>query len=571
MKKWFKKLRPKRTKIEERVNILGEEIDEDKTSRYTSTSLQSSSTSSYLGFIDQDVEEKREDIPPTPIFPEVESQKITTNRADMKEPPTQVTFKERVRNLFSRRSSPKGKSGKITASAFIERLTNLMPRPFRSKVKAGDIDFEGKDMKKVGREEEDLKSTQASQAFPTFQTFPTFPSYPEPSTHRRPADKDMLTKLIHRSLYPQEPEDEGLGRYYRLEDKINTNERQMSLHRLEQSERVFVPPTVTSGPEFNDGIKYIRKGRRSPQKAFIAQSYVRESLLESDVLAKSYLDVLRKFGYQFGNKIADIKYGTVFECFFLEQLHKLSTRKPLVCKKVVIPENILNEKLDFARNRLNPERVALTLARHRNIIPIENIWSNYESFEIVFPVFVLFFMERADGNLSRFFKDRAKVKSIPVQEEEIKIWFKMIVEGLKYLHSIRIAHLKLRPKCILYVWDPNQEYPFVAKIADFQMSFFTSNYRCMNLGDTTQEFIAPEVQQSDDDVVFDPFKADIYSLGKLLDYMKSFVVEGQQNQESPHSSISEELDHLVYWMTDCYPDLRPTFDQIEEQAWLKPK
>jgi hypothetical protein len=79
------------------------------------------------------------------------------------------------------------------------------------------------------------------------------------------------------------------------------------------------------------------------------------------------------------------------------------------------------------------------------------------------------------------------------------------------------------------------------------------------------------VQESDENAVFDPFRADIYSLGKLLDYMKSFIVEGHQKQESQRLSISEELDHLVYWMTDCYPDLRPTFDQIEEQAWLKPK
>jgi hypothetical protein len=455
---------------------------------------------------------------------------------------------------------------------FREILRNLIPYRFKPKVKARDMNIEdnGIPMKEIVHKGKDIDTTRTSQ------TFPTFPSFLEPSTDQRPRDENMLRKLIHRSLYPQESEDERLGRYYRLEDEVNRRQRQMSLYEVERPEEVFVAPTVSSisglsRPRFRDRLRNIRQGRRSSQMPFTGQNSASKPTLERDFLGKIYLQKLSEIGYEFGDKIGDGKYGTVFECFFFEELQNPSTRRPLVCKKVVIPENILNEKLDFAKNRLNPERLALTLARHPNIITIQNIWSNYESFEVVFPVFVLLFMEKADGNLSRFLKDRAKVQRIPIEEPEIKLWFKMILEGLKYLHSISIAHLELRPQSILYVWDRHQKYPFLAKITDFGMSYFAGNNRSMNLRNGTQGFIAPEVEESAYNGVYNPFRADIYSFGKLLDYMKSFLVHGKQKPESEHLFITEELDNLVYWMTDSFPDLRPTFEQIEEQAWLQSK
>jgi hypothetical protein len=185
MKKWFKKLKPKRTTIEERANILEEEKDKHKT--YNSTSPQSSSDSSNSQLIDEDVE----DIPPNFILTEVESHMLKRIRADMKEPPTRLTFKEKVRNFFTQRSSSKDKAQRIRKIAFKERLTNLIPRRLRPKDKTQDNDIEGKGRQQIGREDEDI-NTQASRKFPIFQTFPTFPSYPESPYHQRPADKDMF-------------------------------------------------------------------------------------------------------------------------------------------------------------------------------------------------------------------------------------------------------------------------------------------------------------------------------------------------------------------------------------------
>jgi hypothetical protein len=289
MKNWLKKLRPKRTKIEENVHTVDQEKDEHKASTYTSTPPKSSFTPSHLKLYD--IEEEEEDIPPTFVLPEFKSQEIKGIKADMKESSNRLTFTERARNILSRRS-PKQKSRRIATTTLREKLKNLMPRRLRQKEKARDIDIEGKSVQQVVPQEEGLNMTQTFQKFALSKTFPTFPSYPEPSTHRRPGDKDMLTKLIHRSLYPQGSEDEGLGRYYRLGDEINKIERQLSSYRAEQ---VFVIPTDTSKSGFKVRITNVRKSRRSPRLTPIDESSVRKPVLESDVLAKAYLEKLGNF------------------------------------------------------------------------------------------------------------------------------------------------------------------------------------------------------------------------------------------------------------------------------------
>jgi serine/threonine protein kinase len=99
---------------------------------------------------------------------------------------------------------------------------------------------------------------------------------------------------------------------------------------------------------------------------------------------------------------------------------------------------------------LNPEKLALTLARHPNIIEVQEIWSNYESFDDEFPLFVLFFMERVDGNLEQYLcKKQNRLLGGHIDEPEMKYWFLMIVSGLEYLLSISIAHLDFNIQNIL--------------------------------------------------------------------------------------------------------------------------
>lgn len=103
---------------------------------------------------------------------------------------------------------------------------------------------------------------------------------------------------------------------------------------------------------------------------------------------------------------------------------------------------------------MNPEKLALTLARHPNIIELQNIWNNYKSFNNDFPAFMLFFLERADGNLEQYLcKKQNRLLGGPIDQPEMKYWFLMILSGLKYLHSISISHLELKLENVPYIKD----------------------------------------------------------------------------------------------------------------------
>jgi serine/threonine protein kinase len=170
-----------------------------------------------------------------------------------------------------------------------------------------------------------------------------------------------------------------------------------------------------------------------PQMPTIDLSYESNSTLKREFLKEKYLRILHRYGYKFSQYIGQ---GTVLECSFTEKQGSRETSKPLVCKKVVIPDSIFEPKKDFIKNKLNSEKLALTLTRHPNIIRLQSNldWSNYESFDDEFPTFVLFFMERADGNLSDYLKEQERILHRPTDEKEVKLWFKMILSGLQYLH-----------------------------------------------------------------------------------------------------------------------------------------
>jgi hypothetical protein len=565
MRKWFKKLQPKRRRIEDeesgrlRDEIVDEEEDEDKTPTYPSRPPESSSmpsTAEPSGKIEIKVEVSKRAAPtskrpqtrwlsrppPTPyssrrlqtIVEEDENTTITTPLIPPTPGPTSrwptgmdqivVEGYEEMPSTTSTRSSTPSHSELIQKDVEDMTPTFILPE-----VKSRRIERIAADIK-------------------------------EPST--RPAFRERLRNLIPRCSSPK-VKSRGIGR--------------IAMDIEEPTPR----------PGFRERLRDLCHRRRSPEGPVIDQSYVSNPTLERDFLEDKYLRILYGFGYKFGEKIGDGKYGIVYECFFTEDTdvtdyrfgdYVVMTRTPLVCKKVVIPEDSDEEKLEFVRTKLNPEKLALTLARHPNIIGLQNIWSNYESFDDDFPTFVLFFMERAEGDLWQYLEDREKVLGQPIGEQEVKLWFKMILSGLQYLHSISIAHLDLKPENILYVRDPlKPHFQYVAKITDFGMSYLAKKDRLIDLFHGTPEFAAPEIIECCVERQierYDPFKADIFSLGLVLRYMCAFndyqiVLTGQMPQTSKYVYISLELFDLLMQLTRVSPNQRPTAEQITTFEWLR--
>ena len=100
-----------------------------------------------------------------------------------------------------------------------------------------------------------------------------------------------------------------------------------------------------------------------------------------------------------------------------------------------------------------------------------------------------------------------RFSTTPVAEEVLRRYARDVVLGLDYLHSLRIAHMDLKPENMLLCADGS------VKLADFGVSFIhdvvlSDGVEKRLVG--TPAFLAPEVPS---EAGYDPFRADIWSLG----------------------------------------------------------
>jgi len=96
---------------------------------------------------------------------------------------------------------------------------------------------------------------------------------------------------------------------------------------------------------------------------------------------------------------------------------------------------------------------------------------------------------------------------VPVEEETLLRYARDVVLGLDYLHSLRIAHMDLKPENMLLCADGS------VKLADFGVSFVHDMVASDGVEKRlvgTPAFLAPEVLS---EAGYDPFKADVWSLG----------------------------------------------------------
>lgn len=169
-----------------------------------------------------------------------------------------------------------------------------------------------------------------------------------------------------------------------------------------------------------------------------------------------------------------------------------------------------------------------------------------------------------NGNISEFMKKRT------IKENQITKWCYEVIDALSYIHQQGIVHLDIKPSNILI-----DQYERV-KLADFGVAQ-PSDLRCENYVGTTY-FMAPEVLSKEP---FDPYAADVWSLGVTLYYMifkqLPFKNEGQWEifleigfRDFP-SQISDELHKILTSCIQKYPSNRATTAQLKETLYPKKK
>ncbi|HBL8962883.1 serine/threonine-protein kinase [Enterobacter hormaechei] len=197
---------------------------------------------------------------------------------------------------------------------------------------------------------------------------------------------------------------------------------------------------------------------------------------------------------------------------------------------------VLKELLNPKRNeRFSNEIKAITLlSKHAHVIDIIDYGAYKDPDK---PTYV---MPEADNNLESYINDEAVKLSVI----ECLSLFQKIVSGVEHLHNSRIIHRDIKPDNVLmFSGEP--------KISDFGLCLIGDMPRVTE----TQEAVGPRYYMApelEDGFFLDvDFKADIYSLGKILYFLLSGgKVFSREKYKLRHWSLSEIKGDCRYKIFD---------------------
>ena len=169
-----------------------------------------------------------------------------------------------------------------------------------------------------------------------------------------------------------------------------------------------------------------------------------------------------------------------------------------------------------------------------------------------------------------YFDSDAEGDALP--EKQLKQLFKQIAMGVRDLHRNGIAHLDIKPENILVDAKGN------AVVCDFGCSYYSEktkkftkkNRKAEKIvnglqGRGTKKYSAPEVFETDE---FDPFKADIYSLGVMLHVLATgyFPIPGDLSFAA--QKVDETCLSLLQILLAVDPKKRGTIDEVLAHSWF---
>ncbi|XP_067873100.1 testis-specific serine/threonine-protein kinase 6-like [Heterodontus francisci] len=257
------------------------------------------------------------------------------------------------------------------------------------------------------------------------------------------------------------------------------------------------------------------------------------------------------FGYEIGEVIGKGTYSIVRKAFS-QKLHKSVAIKIIDKSK---------QSADYINKFLPREVSIFAQCSHPNIIKVYEIIESSEH--------TLFIMEEAQSDLFDLVDSQDYLS-----EEVARPYFKQIVQALEYCHLHHIAHRDIKCENILLADN-------IPKITDF--GFAT----CMKGLDScpcstfcgSAAYAAPEVLNGDK---YDPFKADVWSLGVVLyimvtgcmpyndsDLSKLKELQRQPMQFPPSPSLSGCCQRLINVMLEKDPKKRASISHIIDHQWFK--
>ncbi|KFA59986.1 hypothetical protein S40285_08483 [Stachybotrys chlorohalonatus IBT 40285] len=168
--------------------------------------------------------------------------------------------------------------------------------------------------------------------------------------------------------------------------------------------------------------------------------------------------------------------------------------------------------------------------------------------------------------------------------EEVRCFFKQLMQGVQYLHSMGVAHCDLKPDNLLLTQDG------LLKIADFGLSEYVrlsweEDVHMITGLRGSMAYMAPEIHTKRK---FDGYAADIWACGMIHVRMRTGIflwTIAKQNDDTNYAAYTaslrlgrgykplellgpEDCRTVMYSMFNPSPSLRMTASQILESSWV---
>ena len=225
-----------------------------------------------------------------------------------------------------------------------------------------------------------------------------------------------------------------------------------------------------------------------------------------------------------------------------------------------------NNNVAVAETAVRKEIAVLKKMNHENVLKLFEVIDDHSTHEL------LLILEYASNGpiFTRY-------NRVPLTEETLLAYMRDIIRGLDYLHhAVGIAHMDLKPENLLKSSDGK------VKIADFGVSFIGQKSNISNAVKRlvgTPAFIAPEML---DDEGYDPYAADIWSLGICMFNMATaqlpfvgrtvfqiIATAKRQGLQFPAGLVlSSELKDLISAVVVIDPNQRASVTQIMSHQWM---
>ncbi|CAH3165215.1 unnamed protein product [Porites lobata] len=275
--------------------------------------------------------------------------------------------------------------------------------------------------------------------------------------------------------------------------------------------------------------------------------------------SESHLDqdeLLRRHGYEIAGKIGQGTYGDV------KKAYSINLRKD-VAVKIVSKTEIGSGKSDRFLKR---EIEILRWLNHKNVVRVHDLIDGRHQFFII--------MELAsNGDLLNLLHKRTKLL-----EDEARVIFKSIMDGVLHCHRKGVTHRDLKLENILLSED-NQpivtDFGFARYIGSIENQRARSRTFCGSYA-----YVAPEILQG---IPYDGMASDVWSLGVVLytmvcgsfpfddsdpKYLLKQTTSGQLEYPVTALTLSPQIKELISKMLTPQVKERVTLTEAMNHPWF---